>query len=88
MRYWDATRKKDMTIGIIGIGGLGSLGFQIDKSLDQGHKVIAIDNVPAKEDYIMNILGADSFVNSTNKAQIKAATSTMDLILNKIPTPH
>jgi uncharacterized zinc-type alcohol dehydrogenase-like protein len=40
LRNWGATSGKPMTIGIIGIGGLGTMGLKLAKAL--GHRVVAI----------------------------------------------
>jgi D-arabinose 1-dehydrogenase-like Zn-dependent alcohol dehydrogenase len=41
LRYWGATKEGvKMTIGVAGIGGLGTMGIKIAKAL--GHEVVAI----------------------------------------------
>ena len=40
LRHWGATKGKQMSIGIVGIGGLGTMGIKLAKAL--GHKVTAI----------------------------------------------
>jgi uncharacterized zinc-type alcohol dehydrogenase-like protein len=41
LRHWGATKEgANMTIGIIGIGGLGTMGIKMSKAL--GHRVVAI----------------------------------------------
>ena len=40
LRYHGATKGAPMTIGVIGIGGLGSLGVKLAKAL--GHRVVGI----------------------------------------------
>lgn len=42
MRYFGATTKKDMKIGIVGIGGLGTMGVKLAKAL--GHQVVGISS--------------------------------------------
>ena len=40
LRHWGFTKGNQRTVGIIGIGGLGSIGIKLAKGL--GHKVVAI----------------------------------------------
>ena len=46
LRNWGACQGKPMTIGIAGIGGLGTMAIKISKAL--GHRVIAISTNEAK----------------------------------------
>jgi uncharacterized zinc-type alcohol dehydrogenase-like protein len=46
LRHWGATSGKPMTIGIIGVGGLGTMGLKLAKAL--GHRVVAISTSPNK----------------------------------------
>ena len=46
LKQWGATQGKKMTIGIVGIGGLGTMGIKLAKAL--GHEVIAISSSPEK----------------------------------------
>lgn len=49
LRHWGATKEgSKMTIGIIGVGGLGTMGIKLAKAL--GHKVVAISTSAAKEE--------------------------------------
>ena len=52
-----------MTIGVIGVGGLGSMGIKLAKAL--GHKVIAISTSAGKKEMSLQ-RGADVFVVSTD----------------------
>ena len=45
--HWGATSKKNMHIGIMGIGGLGTMGIKLAKAL--GHTVYAISTSASKE---------------------------------------
>jgi len=47
LRHWGATQGKKMTIGIIGVGGLGTMGIKLSKAL--GHKVVAISTSTGKK---------------------------------------
>jgi len=86
LKHWGATNKdKKMTIGIIGIGGLGSMGIKLAKAL--GHKVVAISTSANKMEMAKE-KGADDFVVSKDPESMKAHTSTMDLILNTVSASH
>ena len=64
LKYHGATEKKNMTIGVVGIGGLGSIGVKIAKAL--GHTVVAISTNQEAEEMAMN-KGADHFICSSDK---------------------
>jgi len=74
-----------MSIGIVGIGGLGTMGVKLAKAL--GHKVTAISTSASKE-ALAKGKGADTFVVSTDAESMKAATSSLDLILNTVSADH
>uniref|UniRef100_A0A7S3FWS8 Enoyl reductase (ER) domain-containing protein n=1 Tax=Strombidium rassoulzadegani TaxID=1082188 RepID=A0A7S3FWS8_9SPIT len=85
LRVWGATKGKKMTIGIIGVGGLGTMGIKLAKAL--GHTVVAISRSADKE-AMSKEKGADRFVVSTNAEQMAGETKKMDLILNTISANH
>ena len=72
LRYHGATKGKPMTIGIIGVGGLGTMGIKLSKAL--GHKVMAISRGTAKKEMSLE-KGADLFVDSTDPESIKAGSN-------------
>ena len=74
-----------MTIGIIGVGGLGTLGIKIASAL--GHRVVAISGTPAKEE-LCKEKGATDFVCSACPASMKAGAAMCDLILNTVSAGH
>ena len=85
LRYWGATKgDREMKIGIVGIGGLGSIGVKLAKGL--GHKVYAI-SLPEQEQLASEI-GADGFINSQDPASMAAHKMKLDLILNTLPVNH
>ena len=61
--HWGALTKKNMHIGIVGIGGLGTMGVKLAKAL--GHTVYAISTSAGKKDGAIK-KGADHFVLSTD----------------------
>lgn len=74
-----------MTIGIVGIGGLGTMGIKIAKAL--GHTVVAISTSDKKE-ALAKEKGADHFVVSTNKESVAAQARSCNLILNTVSAEH
>lgn len=85
LRYWGACSGKKMTIGIIGIGGLGTMGIKLAKAL--GHEVIAISTSEAKKQLAFD-KGAAHFVVSSNPDSIKEKAESCDLILNTVSVDH
>jgi uncharacterized zinc-type alcohol dehydrogenase-like protein len=84
LKYHGATEKKGMTIGVVGIGGLGSIGVKIAKAL--GHTVVAISTKHEAEMAMKR--GADHFICSTDKEAMEKNKMSIDLILNTIPAAH
>ena len=76
---------KKMTIGVIGIGGLGTMGIKIAKAL--GHDVVAVSTNIGKEK-IAKEKGATHFVVSTDPESMKANAGSCDIILNTVSAPH
>jgi len=85
LRHWGATKGKPMTIGIIGVGGLGTMGIKLSKAL--GHKVVAI-STSANKKKLATSKGADVFVVSTDPASMKEGNGLCDLILNTVSAEH
>merc|ERR1719295_988065 len=81
---WKANQG-NMRVGIIGIGGLGQMGVRLAKAM--GNTVTAISTSPNKEAAAREI-GADNFVVSTNAESMKAASMSLDLILNTVSAEH
>lgn len=63
LRHWGATSGKKMNIGIVGIGGLGTMGIKLSAAL--GHNVTAISTSDKKEKMAKE-KGATTFVVSKN----------------------
>ena len=84
LNYWDCI-KGGKTVGIIGVGGLGTMGIKLAKAM--GNKVIAISTSNNKES-IAKEKGADVFVISKDPDSIKANAFTCDLILNTVSVNH
>ena len=75
--------KPGMKCAVIGIGGLGHLALQFLNKL--GHEVAAFTTSPNKAESIKK-LGANQVIISTDPAQMKAAESKFDFIVNTIPS--
>ena len=67
LRHWGATKGIKMNIGIIGIGGLGTMGVKLAKAL--GHKVYAVSTSENKRE-LAKQKGADVFINSKNSEEM------------------
>jgi uncharacterized zinc-type alcohol dehydrogenase-like protein len=89
LRHWGAVKAgeegRKMCIGIIGVGGLGTMGIKLAHAM--GHRVVAISQSPNKE-AMAKEKGADAFVISTNEASMAAEAGNIDLILNTVAAPH
>lgn len=85
LRHWGATQGNKMTIGIIGVGGLGTMGIKLAKAL--GHKVVAISTSANKKDLAFS-KGAEVFVVSSDPESMKAGAGLCDLILNTVSAEH
>ncbi len=84
LKHWGAN-KGGLNVGIIGIGGLGQMGIRLAKAM--GNNVTAISTSPNKAEMAKEI-GANNFVISTDKASMKSAADSLDLILNTVSVNH
>lgn len=85
LKHWGATTKKNMTIGIVGIGGLGTMGLKIGKAL--GHKMVAISTSSHKKEMALE-KGADIFVCSKDTESMNQGKGLCDLIINTVSAKH
>lgn len=83
LRY--ANVSAGMKVGVIGLGGLGHLGVKFAASF--GAEVTLISTTASKQKDAER-LGAEKFLLSTDKKQIKAAASYFDVVLNTISANH
>lgn len=72
-------------VAVIGFGGLGHMATQIAHAM--GAEVTVISTSPHKEEDALR-LGADAFVNSGKKKQMKELEGQFDFIINTIPDKH
>jgi uncharacterized zinc-type alcohol dehydrogenase-like protein len=84
MIHWGAMKKK-MTIGVIGVGGLGTMGIKLARAY--GHHVVAVSTSPNKE-AMAKEKGADTFVVSKDPKSMEANAGTIDLLLNCVSAVH
>ena len=85
LRHWGYLEGKPRTVGIIGVGGLGTMGIKIARAL--GHKVVAISTSASKEEMAKQ-KGATDFVVSTNPDSIAAYAGKCNIILNTVSANH
>ncbi|XP_071912573.1 8-hydroxygeraniol dehydrogenase-like [Coffea arabica] len=78
--------KPGMHIGIVGLGGLGHIAVKFAKAF--GVKITVISTSLHKKKEALEHLGADSFLVSTDKDQMKAAMDSMDGILDTVSAVH
>jgi D-arabinose 1-dehydrogenase-like Zn-dependent alcohol dehydrogenase len=76
--------KAGTRVGIVGLGGLGVMGVKIAKAM--GCVVTAFSRRPSKRG-LAEHAGADAFVLSTERAQLKGA-GPLDIVLNTVPVYH
>ncbi|KAK3233284.1 hypothetical protein CYMTET_56409 [Cymbomonas tetramitiformis] len=83
LRHWKVG--PGSRVGIAGIGGLGHMGVKLARAL--GAEVTAITSSPGKVESA-KAMGADHVVVSSDPESVKAATKSLDLILNTISAGH
>ena len=72
-------------VGVVGFGGLGGMAVKLAKAM--GAEVTVITRSDSKAEQI-RAAGADHLVVSADKAAMKAATGSQDVVLSTIPTAH
>lgn len=85
LRDHGATAGKKMTIGVIGVGGLGTMGIKLSAAL--GHDVVAISTSPNKEEAARK-KGATQFVVATDPESVAKCAASCDIILDTVSAPH
>ena len=89
LKHWglkaagEAGKKK--CVGIVGLGGLGTMGVKLAKGM--GHKVMVI-STSANKEAMAKEKGADIFVISTDAESMKANSNKCDIILNTVSVAH
>ncbi len=72
-------------VGVVGMGGLGHMAIKLAVGL--GAHVTVISRTADKEKDALE-LGADAFLISGDRAAMKAAASSLDLIIDTVPVKH
>ena len=86
LNHWGATdTTKKLNIGIVGIGGLGTMGIKLASAL--GHRVVAISSSDKKRE-LAKSKGATGYVVSNDPASVAAESGKLDLILNTVSAHH
>jgi uncharacterized zinc-type alcohol dehydrogenase-like protein len=83
LRHWKVG--PDSKVGVVGLGGLGHMGVKLAKAM--GAEVTLFTTSPGKADDA-RALGATRIVVSTDADQMKAASGTLDLIIDTVAVPH
>jgi uncharacterized zinc-type alcohol dehydrogenase-like protein len=84
LKHWGFVDSKPKVVGVIGVGGLGTMGIKIAKAL--GHTVVAISTSASKE-AIAKERGATHFVVSTDDKTLEGVPKC-DIILNTVSANH
>lgn len=74
-----------MTVGVIGLGGLGHMGLKFAHAM--GARVVMI-STSAHKAADAKRLGADAMLLSTDEHAMKTWAGQFDFLLNTIPVPH
>ena len=82
LRRWGAG--PGMRVGIVGLGGLGHMGLKFAAAL--GADVTLISHSASKEADAAR-MGADDFLLSSDRGQMKAKRNSFDLIVNTVSAP-
>jgi len=85
LQHWGANTEQKKTVGIVGIGGLGTMGIKLAKAM--GNEVMAISTSAHKEGMARE-KGATLFACSKDADSMKAQAGKCDLILNTVSANH
>jgi len=83
LRHWGIG--PGMTVGVIGLGGLGHMGIKLAHAM--GAKTVMITTSPGKAADAMR-LGANEVLISTDQEAMFAMANQFDFLLNTIPVSH
>ena len=85
-QFVNGSSNKVLRVGILGLGGVGHLGVIIAKAM--GHHVTVISSSSKKKEEAFEHLGADSFLVSSDSAEMEATAGSLDYILDTVPALH
>lgn len=83
LRHWKVG--KGHKVGVVGLGGLGHMAVKFAASF--GAEVTMLSTSPSKETDARR-LGANKFLLTTDKEQLKANANYFDFIINTVSAPH
>ena len=83
LMHWGV--KPGMTVGVIGLGGLGHMGVKLSHAM--GAKTVMITS-SANKAADAKRLGADAVLISSDAAAMQAMANQFDFLLNTIPVAH
>lgn len=83
LRHWGV--KAGSRVGVVGLGGLGHMAIKLARAM--GAEVTLFTRSPGKEADARR-LGASEVILSTDAAQMQAAASRFDLIIDTVPYTH
>ena len=72
-------------VGVVGLGGLGHMAVKLAKAM--GASVTVFTTSESKKEAAAE-LGADRVVNSRDEEQMRAASSSVDVIIDTVAAPH
>ncbi|EYU30917.1 hypothetical protein ABFS82_08G218600 [Erythranthe guttata] len=78
--------KPGMSVGVVGLGGLGHVAVKFAKAF--GTKVTVISTSIGKKKEAIELLGADEFLVSRDPEQMQAAIGTLDGIIDTVSATH
>lgn len=82
--HWGA-RNGGKTVGIVGIGGLGTMGIKLANAM--GNTVVAISSSDSKRE-LAKSKGAKGYCNYNDEASMKEWEGKIDLILDVVSVNH
>ena len=77
--------QKGSRVAVVGLGGLGHMA--VKNAAAMGATVTVIGRSESKKDDAIN-LGAQHYLVSSNKAEMKSAKSAFDIIIDTVPVKH
>ena len=83
LRTWNVG--KGRRVGVIGLGGLGHMAVKLAVAMGAEVTVLSRSDRKAEE---AQTLGASGVLVSTDKAAMRAAAASLDLILDTVPVRH
>ena len=83
LKHWKVSAGQK--VGVMGLGGLGHMAVKLAAAM--GAEVTVLSSSDKKKDDATR-LGARAYVNTSNKSEMAALGSKLDLIINTVSAPH